>query len=244
MIVEGRGRAVDIAWDLRLSCGMQTEQDRTPSGKSLFPVPERFPVFPLPNVVFFPRMYLPLHIFEPRYRAMVADAAAGGQCIGMVLLKEGWEQDYYGNPPIFELGCVGRLVSIQPLPDGCYNILLQGLHRFEVREQFFEKCYREARVVLKPNEADASLEAPVRAELVHALKRYLRSRGDGHQWQGLVRLDVDDEVLVNSISTYLDLTPLEKQFLVEADGLRQQAHRLHDLIRFKLDEQGGVKGWG
>ncbi|MFM8552112.1 MAG: LON peptidase substrate-binding domain-containing protein, partial [Nitrospiraceae bacterium] len=91
-----------------------------------FPVPERIPIFPLPNVVFFPRTYLSLHIFEPRYREMVADAAAGGQCVGMALLKEGWENDYYGNPPIFDLGCVGRLVTVQPLPDGRFNILLQG----------------------------------------------------------------------------------------------------------------------
>ncbi|MBM4121072.1 MAG: Lon family ATP-dependent protease [Nitrospira sp.] len=221
---------------------MQIEQERTPPGKDLFRVPERFPLFPLPNVVFFPKMYLPLHIFEPRYRAMVADAAAGGRCIGMVLLKEGWEQDYYGNPPIFEMGCVGRLVSVQPLPDGRYNILLQGLHRFEVREQYFERGYREARVALKPAEADTPLGPSVRTELVRALERYLISCEDGHQWQGLVRPDVDDEVLVNSLATYLDLTPLEKQFLVEADGLWQRASRLRDLIQFKLDERGGAKG--
>ncbi len=223
---------------------MQTEQDRTPSGKDLFPVPERFPVFPLPNVVFFPRMYLPLHIFEPRYRAMVADAVAGGQCIGMVLLKEGWEQDYYGNPPVFEMGCVGRLVSVQPLPDGRYDILLQGLHRFEIREQFFEKSYREARAVLKPGEAAAFLEPPVRAGLIQVLERYQNTSEEGRQWRELVRQGVDDEVLVNSLATYLDLTPLEKQFLVEADGLLQRARRLHDLIQFKLDERGGAKGWG
>ncbi len=223
---------------------MQIEQDRTPPGKDLFRVPERFPLFPLPNVVFFPRMYLPLHIFEPRYRAMVADAAAGGRCIGMVLLKEGWEQDYYGNPSIFEVGCVGRLVSVRPLPDGRYNILLQGLQRFEVREQSFEKRYREARVALKAGEADASLDPPVRAELIRALERYLAACEDGRSWQELVRLDVDDEVFVNSLSSYLDLTPLEKQFLLEADSLLQRVRRLHDLIRFRLDERGGVKGWG
>src|SRR5918997_2308167 len=91
---------------------------------SPFDVPNRIPVFPLPNVVFFPKTYLPLHIFEHRYRDMIADAAAEGQCIGIALLKEGWEQNYYGNPPVFEVGCAGRLVSAQGLPDGRYNILL------------------------------------------------------------------------------------------------------------------------
>ena len=56
-----------------------------------FQIPKRIPIFPLPAVVFFPKTFLPLHIFEPRYRAMVADAATGGECIGMALVKEGWE---------------------------------------------------------------------------------------------------------------------------------------------------------
>ncbi|MBI3603917.1 MAG: LON peptidase substrate-binding domain-containing protein [Nitrospirae bacterium] len=222
---------------------MQIEHDRTPSGNSLFHVPDRFPIFPLPNVVLFPRLYLPLHIFEPRYRRMVTDVASGGRCIGMTVLKEGWEQDYYGNPPIFDVGCVGRLVTVQTLPDGRFDILLQGLHRFEVRDQFYEKGYREAKVALKPDQAGAALDPAVRAELVHSLKTYLSVCEAGLQWQGLLRQDVDDEIFVNSLSTYLDLTSLEKQFLLEADGLLQQARRLNDFIQFKLDERGSTKGW-
>ena len=114
-----------------------------------FIIPERVPVFALPNVVFFPKTYLPLHVFEPLYRQMVADAAAGGQCVAMALLKEGWETDYYGHPAIYPIGCVGRLLSVEPLPDGRSNILLQGLERYEIQEEFFEKPYREARVALK-----------------------------------------------------------------------------------------------
>jgi Lon protease-like protein len=142
------------------------------------------------------------------------------------------------------MGCVGRLVSVQPLPDGRSNILLQGLHRFEICEQFFEKSYREVRAILKPGEADVSLEPPVRAELLQTLERYLSVREDGQQWRELVHRNLDDEVLVNSLATFLDLTPLEKQFLVEADSLLQRARRLHDLLQFKLDERGGAKGWG
>lgn len=209
-----------------------------------FHVPERLPVFPLPNVVVFPKTYLPLHIFEARYREMVTEAVAGGQCIGMALLKEGWEDDYYGNPPIFDIGCVGRLVSVQPLPDGRFNILLQGVSRFEICEQFFEKSYRQARVRLKPNEGAVSLEPATRAALVRLLDTSLGSSDDGHQWEGLLRQAVDDETLVNSLAGYLDLTPVEKQFLMEADSLHQRARRLHDLLEFRLQERGGVKGWG
>ncbi len=143
---------------------MQTESDRSHSEQEpAFPIPDRIPVFPLPNVVFFPKTYLPLHIFEPRYREMIADTTVRGQCIGMALLKEGWEQNYDANPPMFDVGCVGRIVSMQRLPDGRSNILLQGLRRYEIREQFYDKPYREARVTLKEEESDISLDPAVRA---------------------------------------------------------------------------------
>lgn len=218
---------------------------RDPYEKSApFAIPERVPVFALPNVVFFPRTYLPLHIFEPRYRTMVADAATGGQCIAMALLKDGWETDYYGNPPIYPIGCIGRLVSVQPLPDGRSNILLQGLDRYEIQEELFEKPYREARVAVKAAEPEPSLAPEVRQALMTVLERYLRAREDAATWEGLFRHDVSDEILVNTLSTYLDCTPLEKQFLLEADGLHQRARRLSDLIQFMVHDQHGAKGWG
>lgn len=224
---------------------MQVDPASTPSGRNeTFPVPDCIPVFPLPNLVFFPKIYLPLHIFEPRYRDMVSDAAAGGQCVGMALLKEGWEEGYYGNPPIYDLGCVGRLVSVQSLPDGRFNIVLQGLSRYEIGEQFYDRSYRQARITLKPDTGPVTLEPALRRTLVDGVAEFLASRDDGDQWQSLLRPDLDDEALVNSLATYLDFTPLDKQFLMEADSLPQRARRLNDLILFKLDEHRGVKGWG
>lgn len=215
----------------------------SPEPVERFLIPERLPVFALPNVVFFPKTYLPLHIFEPRYRQMVADASAGGQCIAMALLKEGWEVDYYGNPPIYPTVCVGRLVSVQPLVDGRSNILLQGLERCDIVEEHYEKPYREATVRIRPQTPEPGLEREVRRRLVEALEQYLRTREDSAAWQGLFREEVSDEALVNTLSTYLDCTPLEKQFLLEADGLRQRARRLNDLIQFMLHDRHGAKGW-
>ncbi len=210
-----------------------------------FRIPERIPLFPLPNVVFFPKTYLPLHIFEPRYREMVLDAAMGGQCIGMALLKEGWEAQYYRNPPIFTIGCVGRLASLQQLPDGRSNILLQGIERYEVREEFYDKSYREATVALKsrmedPDDVDPALRAHV-LELVHD---YIRTSEEASALQVFARHEIGDEVLINSLSGSLDCSPLEKQFLLEAETLDQQARRLCDLIQFKLLERRGARGWG
>lgn len=207
-------------------------------------VPYCIPVLPLPNVVLFPRTYLPLHIFEPRYREMVADAAAGGGCLGITLLKEGWEEDYYGTPAMFPIGCVGRLVTVHKLPGGRSDILLQGLERYEIRQEVGGKSYRQAEIHLKALDKASTLDHALRGELIRALKEYVATHDDGYRWQSTFPLDANDEVLVNSLSTYLDFTPLEKQFLLEAESLCQQAHRLHDLIQFKQLERAGSRGWG
>ena len=96
------------------------------------------PLFPLPNVVLFPNVFLPLHIFEPRYREMVADALAGDRMIGMVLLRPGWEHDYDGRPPVYPIGCSGVITHVERLPDGRYNIVLRGLERFRILEEDHE----------------------------------------------------------------------------------------------------------
>ena len=229
---------------------MQTDHEREqpghdqPHSATPFPIPVRIPVFPLPNVVLFPKTYLPLHIFEPRYRAMISDAAMSGQCIGMALLKDGWETDYYGHPPVFSTGCVGRLASVQPLADGRSNILLQGLERFVIKREWYDKAYREATISLTVRSAETSLDPAVRRRLFTVLESYLRSRDDAPTWQEFFRDEVSDEIVVNTLSTYLECTPLEKQFLLEADSLHQHARRLSDLIEFMMHDQSGAKGWG
>ena len=86
-------------------------------------------LFPLPNLVLFPHVMQPLHVFEPRYRQMTADALAGDRLIALVLLRPGWEADYEGRPPVFPVACLGHVVADKQLPDGRYNLLLRGLSR-------------------------------------------------------------------------------------------------------------------
>jgi Lon protease-like protein len=207
-------------------------------------IPRLIPVFPLPNVVFFPKTYLPLHIFEPRYSQMIADAAAEGHGVGIVLLKEGWERNYYGNPAIFGVGCVGRLVSIRRLVDGRYNVVLYGFGRCEIRQQFYEKQYRQAKVVLTPCVNDMSIDRKLRGDLIGLLDDYLHADDHGSVCRWALESEVQDEVLVNSLATYLDFSPLEKQLLLEAESLTQRACRLRDLLHFKLYDRRGVKGLG
>ncbi|MDH5670447.1 MAG: LON peptidase substrate-binding domain-containing protein, partial [Nitrospira sp.] len=151
--------------------------------------------------------------------------------------------DYYGNPAIYSTLCVGRIMSVQPLPDGRSNILLQGLERCEVEREHFDKPYREATIRIKPRTTEEGLTPDVRHALIDILSRYLQTREDSAAWQGFFRDEVSDEVLVNTLSTYLECTPLEKQFLLEADGLRQRARRLNDLIQFMLHDRHGAIGW-
>src|SRR5437879_2333975 len=102
------------------------------------------PLFPLPNVVLFPRAVLPLHIFEERYKAMTAHALAGDRQVAMALLKPGWEKNYYAKPAIEPVVCLGRILSHERLPDGCYNVLLQGHTRCRIVREVGDQAFRAA----------------------------------------------------------------------------------------------------
>lgn len=104
------------------------------------------PLFPLPNVVLFPHTVLPLHIFEPRYKAMMKSALAGDKRIGMALLKPGWEEDDQGAPPVFDIVGVGRILQHEELEDGRYNLMLAGIGRGRIVEVRLEEPFRVALV--------------------------------------------------------------------------------------------------
>src|SRR5207253_3632333 len=104
------------------------------------------PLFPLPNVVLFPNVFLPLHIFEPRYREMVADALEADRMIGMVLLRPGWERDYEGRPAVYAIGCSGVITHVDRMSDGRCNIVLRGLDRFRILDEDHSRSYRRAHV--------------------------------------------------------------------------------------------------
>ena len=113
------------------------------------------PLFPLPNLVLLPSAILPLHIFEERYRQMTADAVVGPRRIAMTLLKPGWEQHYHCRPAIEDVVCVGTILSHEKLPDGKYNLLLQGTHRARVRAELprdAARLYRLAEIELLEDE--------------------------------------------------------------------------------------------
>jgi Lon protease-like protein len=118
-------------------------------------------LFPLPNLVFFPHALQPLHIFEPRYRQMTADALAGDRLISPVLLQPGWEKHYEKKPPLYPIACLGRIVAEEALDDGRFNLLLRGIGRIRILEEIptATKLYRSANVELIEDRCGASLTA-------------------------------------------------------------------------------------
>lgn len=197
-------------------------------------VPEWIPIFPLPNVVFFPKTYLPLHIFEPRYCQMVEESLAADRMIGMVLLKEGWENEYDQNPAVYEIGSVGKIVRSQRFDDGKYDIILYGLKRFTIRDEKFDKPYRQGKVDLLSEPAAQPLPLPLKQNLVELLTQFYHQSNGGEEMQSILELGLEDDALIATLAAGLPFTVLEKQFLLEAETLYRRGRRLADLIQLRL----------
>jgi hypothetical protein len=181
----------------------------------------------------FPQVFLPLHIFEPRYREMVADALAGDRIIGIVLLRPGWEGNYEGRPPVFRIGCAGLITHAERLSDGRFNIVLRGLQKFRVAGEDESRSYRQAQV---ETVADAPSEYD-KDELRGARRRLetlLVPQPEGRSADPKMPPSMADEDLVNALSQYLDLEPLEKQALLERESLLARCRSLIELLEMKV----------
>lgn len=197
-------------------------------------LPDVLPLFPLPNVVLFPQVLLPLHVFEPRYRRMVEDVSERDELIGMLLYRPCGEQPPERQPDVYPVGCAGRVIRKVPLEDGRYNILLQGVREFDVREQRFDRAYRQAVVRWRPPAPRGfRLESVRREVLVERIRAFVRKKEE----PGLRILEdptLTDEMLVNLFAFALDLPVAEKQGLLEVEPLVERAERLIETIDFNL----------
>jgi len=201
-----------------------TPSDSAPGAGLL---PTTIPIFPLADVVLFPNMSRPLHIFEPRYRTMVADALEGDRLIGMVLLKSGYEADYEGRPPIYSIGCAGRIIQAEQLPDGRYAIALRGLVKFRVTGEEASRPYRLAHVEALPELLEEEEEGTLR-ELRQQLTALLASTVPGSQPPPP---ELPDEDLVNGLAQFLDILPRARQELLEQQGPLARAQALINLLQ-------------
>lgn len=211
---------------------------------------QRLAIFPLANVVLYPGVGVPLHVFEARYRQLTEDALAGDGRIGMVTVLPDHVTEMEGDPPLFAVGCAGRIEQSERLPDGRYNIVLIGTHRFRIVGEAprpKQRLYRvaeieplEERPVPPRDPHVAALRTRVN-ECFAELARLAGSTGGGLP---AVFARLDAAGFANGLCQLLELPAAEKQGLLEAEDVQQRLERLETLLRFRLAELSGPSAPG
>lgn len=199
------------------------------------PTARRLSIFPLPRAILFPRMQLPLHIFEPRYQAMISDALARDQRIGMIQPRGPGEP-----PPVFQIGCIGRIANVEALDDGRFNILLEGEARFRVvRELDVPTPFRQVDALPLSEEEDdpGILSSGERAALEIETRRFAEKLGYALDWDSVERLD--DETFVNAIAQIAPFGIADKQAVLEVDSLSDRSEMLIQLMAFHGPDDAG-----
>ena len=208
-------------------------------------VPVRLPIFPLPSAVLFPNALLPLHIFEPRYRAMTEDALEGNRLIGMVLLAPG-PRKQRGRPPVYPVGCAGSITQADRLSDGRFNLVLQGVRRFRIRhEEASGTPYRVVTAELLDDPSFDQLDATAGAMLEDLRPELEQEILALVQESAPKRVDVlrermaslDPVGLVHTLASGLDCSMVEKQGLLEAPDPLERCRLLLRLLQFREAER-------
>ena len=189
-------------------------------------MPTRISIFPLMDAVLFPELQLPLHVFEPRYRAMVSDALARDRRIGMIQPQRATE-----GAPLYRIGCLGRIGEVEALDDGRFNIVLEGETRFRVlRELDVTTPFRQIEAELLAENRDEALSPIERALFEREARFFADAQGYGVDWDSVSRLD--DQSLINGVSQIAPFDAAAKQALLEADGIAARCDLLVQLMQF------------
>ena len=192
------------------------------------------PLFPLSTVVFFPNTLLPLHIFEKRYREMLTDSLDSEKIIAMALLRPGWEENYQGNPDIFEIAGMGRIVSSETFSDGRSNIVLYGLKRIRILNIVEEKPYRKAHVEILEN-SDIPHEDSYRnsiKQLISGWNNLLGNKEKKHKIDINTLLPIEN--LTDVLASVLIPNVFEKQMFLEETNVKDRAKRLIAFLETRL----------
>ena len=196
----------------------------------------RVSIFPLSGALLLPGMDMPLHIFEPRYRALIHDAMARDRRIGMIQPRgEG------AKPALYDVGCLGRISEFEVLDDGRFNIILEGLARFRViRELDVTTAFRQIEADVEQAPEDEVLHAVERAALEQESRRFAEALGYVVDWTAVSRLD--DTSLVNGIAQIAPFDPAARQTLLEADSLSERCDRIIQLMQIvgRMEPDGGA----
>ena len=196
----------------------------------------RLSIFPLPGAILYPGLQLPLHIFEPRYRALVTDSLARDRRIAMIQ-----PQGSQDGAPLFSVGCVGHIGQVEALDDGRFNLVLKGVARFRLlREIDAATAFRqiEAELIVEPK--DEPLSAIERAGFEREARRFANAQNYRVDWESVARLD--DVSLINGVSQIAPFDAAAKQALLEAEGIAARCELLIQLMQFFGRHDGGDDG--
>jgi uncharacterized protein len=187
----------------------------------------RISIFPLTGAILLPGMQLPLHIFEPRYRALVSDALARDRMIGMIQPKADGK-----TASLFDVGCLGRIEDVEALEDGRYNIVLEGLQRFTLTKELdVTTAFRQIEAELwEEDEMSEALSIAERAALEIESRRFADAQGYVVDWKSVEQLD--DYSLVNIVAQIAPFDGAAKQALLEARGLGNRSELIIQLMQF------------
>ena len=188
---------------------------------------KRLSIFPLSGAILYPGLRLPLHIFEPRYRAMVSDALVRDRRIAMIQPQHAEE-----GAPLFSIGCIGKIEDVEALEDGRFNIVLDGEHRFRIlRELDVATPFRQVEAEIEVEaEDDAILSSIERASLEREAKRFAARQGYVVDWDSVGQLD--DATLDNGIAQVAPFDAAAKQALLEATPIDARAELVVQLMQF------------
>lgn len=207
-------------------------------------LPGALPIFPLSGALLLPRGHLPLHVFEPRYRNMVAAALRGDRLIGMVQLRDPPEGLSSDTADVYDIGCAGRIVSFTETDDGRYYLTLRGFCRFRINTELpLVEGYRVVRPDFAPFAADLTEmddSGLDRLSILASFRRYVDAKDVSADWETIERVSTDDLVL--ALAMMLPFDPREKQALLESANACARAVLLQALLDMAAREGTGSDG--
>jgi Lon protease-like protein len=207
--------------------GTSAQPVPTPPVQDPLTLPATIPLFPLPDVAIFPNIAKPFNIYEPRYRTMMVDAIAGDRVIGLVMLRPGFEADYEGRPPVYEIGCAATIVDYQLQPNGQYYLVLRGLMKFRILSEDQSRPYRLAQVEPLPEAVAVSERSALTAQRDRLVKLLLEVIPSALP----PPIEVSDEDVINTMAQRLPMTTADRQVLLEKNGLFERSETLYDLLQ-------------
>lgn len=204
-------------------------------------LPDELPIFPLTGTLLLPRGHLPLHVFEPRYRAMTEAALGGGRLLGMVQPRDADIESPPDQPEVYETGCAGRIVQFAETDDGRFFISLRGVCRFRIVEELpLQQEFRRVRADFSTFRGDLEPARKVvvaRDRLIKAARDFLEARGLDADWSAIG--DASDEALVTALAMTCPFEPREKQALLESPDLRARSELLTSILEIAVRNTDG-----